>query len=310
MVQDLRDIDLNLLVVFHEVMATGGISPAARRLGLSQPAASNALARLRQSLGDELFVRAGARMQPTALAVQLAGPVEAALALLQDGLRYRAAFDPATDTRHFRVAMTDVGEVYFLPRLLPLLQARAPGVRLHAVQATGAALKAGLQDGSIDLALGPFEDMPASFFQQRLFRQSCVCLFNQAHAFAQTPPRTLAAYRQARHLSVANAASPYVEIQARMEKAGIAMARHDQVSSFLTAPFVVATSDCVVTVPLKLAEHFADSLALRWIEPPRLPTLATHCFWHQRVHQDAGHARLRGLIAERFADAPVSPRAS
>lgn len=296
----LRDLDLNLLLLFREVMRTGSVSEAARQLGLSQPAASNALARLRLRLGDDLFVRAGPRMQPTALARQLAGPIESALTLLQDSLKYRAGFDPAQDQRHFRVAMTDVGEVYFLPRLLAQLQARAPGVRIHAVAASGAALKTGLQDGSIDLALGPFEDLSAGFYQKLLFRQSCVCLFGAGHAFARRRP-SLTGYRQARHLWVANAASPYQDIQTRMEKAGIALAQLDQVSSFLTAPFVVAASDCVVTVPQMLAEHFASHLKLRWIIPPlRLPTLATRCLWHQRAHQDAGHVWLRGVIAEVF----------
>jgi len=305
-IERLRDIDLNLLVVFREIAAQGSISEAARRLKLSQPAASNALARLRRSLGDDLFVRAGARLQATPLAQQLAGPVEEALTLLQDCLKFRAAFDPATDARHFRLAFTDVGEVYFLPRLLPVLRLCAPGVRIHAIQATGAALNAGLRDGGIDLAVGPMDDMPASFYQQRLFRQSCVCLFHQSHAFVRTPPRTLATYRQARHLSVANSSSPYAEIQTRMEKAGIAFT-HDQTSSFLTAPFVVAATDAVVTVPFKLAEHFAGTLPLRWITPPlRLPTLVTHCFWHKRLHQDAGHIWLRRLICEVFGTTPAS----
>jgi len=244
-IERLRDIDLNLLVIFREIAALGSISAAARRLNLSQPAASNALARLRQSLGDELFVRAGARLQATPLAQQLIGPIEEALTLLQDSLKFRASFNPATDSRHFRLAFTDVGEVYFLPRLLPVLQARAPGVRIHTLQATDAMLKAGLGDGSIDLAIGPMDDMPKSFYQQRLFRQPCVCLFHQTHPFARTPPRTLAAYRQARHLFVASPSSPYADVQTRMEKVGIALAQNDQASSFLTAPFVVATTDAV-----------------------------------------------------------------
>ncbi|ROR24877.1 LysR family transcriptional regulator [Comamonas sp. BIGb0124] len=303
MTTTLREIDLNLLVVLRDLMQTRSISATAVRLGMSQPAASNALARLRTTYANELFVRAGNTMQPTALAMQLAAPVEEAMVLLQSTFAQREQFDPAHDTRLFNLAMTDVGEVYFMPRLIAHCARHAPFVRLKVIQTSGPTLRQDMQDGRVDLALGPFEDMPGSAYQQRLFDQSCVCLFRSDHPFASHPPTTVAEYRHARHLFVANAASPYVEIQQRMEKAGIHASRGDQVSSFLSAPFVVATSDCVVTLPFKLVEQFARPLGLVWIHPPlRLPTLSTHCFWHRRVHQDAAHAWLRAQIMALFGE--------
>lgn len=301
----LRDINLNLLVVFRDLMQTRSISATARRLDMSQPAASNALARLRAALGDELLVRAGQTMQPTRLAERIARDVDEGIAHLQAALNQRDAFEPGQGSRRFVVAMTDLGEVHFMPRLLAHCMRHAPNVRLEVSHATGAELREGLQGGDIDLALGPYVDLPDSFLQQKLFRQQCVSLFRASHRFAKHSPITLAAWRDARHLLVSNLASPYVEIRQRMEKAGIRFSAQDQVSSFLSAPFVVAASDCVVTVPGKLAEQFMEPLRLRTLRPPlRLPELTTHVFWHRRNQTDPGLTWLRGIIATLFAERP------
>lgn len=128
-------------------------------------------------------------------------------------------------------------------------------------------------------------------------------LFRATHPFAARPSVLLEAYRSARHVLVSNPASPYIEIQHRMEKAGIRMALHDQVSNFITALLVVAGSVFVVTVPYKLAEQFAAPLALQSIRPPlRLPELETHCFWHGRNRTDAGLAWLRHAIVDLFGE--------
>ncbi|CAB3800558.1 PCP degradation transcriptional activation protein [Paraburkholderia ultramafica] len=301
--RQLREIDLNLLVVFKDIMETRNISATARRLNMSQPAASNALARLRATVGDELLVRSGQTMQPTRLAALIARDVEEGMTLLQAALSRRETFDPGSDARRFVIAMTDVGEVYFMPRLLAYCAQHAPHVRLEVSYASGAALRNGLQEGYIDLALGPHDDMSDSWLQVRLFKQHCVSLFRASHPFASQPPTTLAAYRAARHVFVSNPASPYVEIQQRMEKAGIRLSSNDQLSSFLTAPFIVAATDYVVTVPFKLAEQFAGPLSLRLIRPPiRLPELETHCFWHRRRLADLGLVWLRKVIVQLFAE--------
>jgi len=130
---DLKDVDLNLLVVFRQLLIERRVSRAAELLGLTQPAVSNALARLRNILGDELFVRTGTGMVPTPYANQLARPVTEALGMLQGAINRRHSFDPATSTRRFVVAMTDIGEIYFLPALMQEL-AQLPGIAARALQ--------------------------------------------------------------------------------------------------------------------------------------------------------------------------------
>lgn len=301
--KNLRDVDLNLLVVFREVLHTRHISAAAERLGMSQPAVSNALRRLREVLGGDLFVRAGAGMQPTPLAEQLAEPVGAALATLQDALLQRPGFDAASSRRGFTLAMTDVGEVHFMPTLMQQCAQHAPGVRLNVVHARGPVLRGALQDGEVDLAIGAYDDMPGNLFQQKLFQQDCAVLFRAGNPLG-AQPLTLARFRQARHLLVTEAASPYSQILQRLDKAGIALADHRQTPSMLAAPFIVAATDLVVTVPSRLALQVAAPLGLQWARPPLpLPVLQTHCFWHRRFHEDAGNRWLRARVAELFVEA-------
>ena len=168
---ELSRLDLNLLVVFHHLLSKRRVSVVAQTLGMSQPAVSSALGRLRTSLGDELFLRTQGGMEPTPYALQLAEPVAMALGGLQQALQVRAAFDPQSSSRSFTVAMTDVGEMYFLPVLIDALNRTAPGVTLQVVSVTQALLKDDMATGRIDLALGLLPQLQAGFFQQALFRQ-------------------------------------------------------------------------------------------------------------------------------------------
>jgi len=299
--KSLRELDLNLLVVFHEILRARRISSAAQALGMSQPAVSNALARLRQTFDDALFVRTTAGIQPTPLAEQLAEPVAAALALLQTGLSPREHFDPAASTRAFTIAMTDVAEIHFMPALVKHCADKAPQVRIAVVRAAGAELSNGLEAGRIDLAVGAYDDISSSHFQQRLFQQDCVTIFRRGHFFDDGPV-DLETFRAARHLLVTEAISPYQQIRQALERAGIRGDALMHVPSLLSAPLIVADSDLVATVPRLLAERMAPALGLGFIAPPiRLPLLHTNSFWHRRFHQDPGNRWLRALISSRFS---------
>ena len=171
---DLSKIDLNLLVVLHHMLLAKKVSAVAQQLGMSQPAVSSALGRLRSTLGDELFLRAQGGMSPTPYALQLAGPVAAALEQLQQALSVRDTFDAARSTRSFTIAMSDVGEMYFLPTLMDFLSQSAPGVTLQVVSVAQPSLKEDMAAGRIDLAMGLLPQLQAGFFQQSLFTQQYV----------------------------------------------------------------------------------------------------------------------------------------
>jgi len=298
----LAEFDLNLLAVFQEVYRERQISRAAARLGLTQSAVSNALARLRRTFGDELFVRTAAGMQPTPLAQQMAEPIGAALAQVALALSQRGGFDPATSTRRFTLAMTDVGEVHFMPALIERCGALAPGVRLRVQRTPGPGLRDELETGRVDLAVGAFEDVPHALHHRPLFRQPFVAMFRRGHPLGQGPvdlPRFLAAP----HLIVDAAGSPYDRVAGLLDKAGVTDGARCRVPHFTAVPYIVATSDLVVIVPQKLAESAAGPFGLTWIVPPLvLPTLQTRMFWHRRFHHDPGVQWLRGVVADAFLE--------
>ena len=150
---NVQDVDLNLLRVFDAVLHERGVTPAAARLGLTQPAVSNALARLRAVFGDALFVRTPRGMDATPFARELAEPVRQALALLESALAHGPGFDPATSARAFRFYMSDLGQIEFLPPLVERVQRDAPGVRLEAVALEVEDIADALAAGALDLAV-------------------------------------------------------------------------------------------------------------------------------------------------------------
>src|SRR5262247_539925 len=151
---NVQDLDLNLLRVFDSVLHERNVTAAAARLGLTQPAVSNALARLRAQFGDALFVRTAGGMDATPFARGLAEPVRQALALLESALAHGPGFDPASATRAFRFYMSDLGQVEFLPPLVERVQRLAPAVRLEAVAVDIEDIAGALASGVLDVAMG------------------------------------------------------------------------------------------------------------------------------------------------------------
>ncbi|MBQ5946061.1 LysR family transcriptional regulator [Massilia sp. ST3] len=295
-------IDLNLLSVFQEVYRERQISSAAKRLGLSQSAVSNALARLRRSFGDELFVRTASGMQPTPLAMQMAEPIGVAMAQVALALNQRSRFEPATSSRRFVLAMTDVGEIYFMPTLIERCRQLAPSVEISSLRAGAVSLKEEMEGGRVDLAIGPFEDVSEALYQRQLFRQPYVSMFRKGHPLGRGE-LSLERFVRAEHLLVDSSESPYDRINQVLARAGVGPTVRFRVPHFTAVPYIVSTSDLVVTVPQKLAERAGAPFGLEWVAPPLdLPPLQTNVFWHRRYNQDPGNQWLRGLLAEVFAE--------
>jgi DNA-binding transcriptional LysR family regulator len=300
--RDIVDIDLNLLVVFHQMFQARHVSTVAKRLGVAQPTVSNALARLRRTFGDELFVRTAQGMQPTPYAQQISEPIAYALASVTQALNQEERFDPASSERRFVIAMTDVGEVHFMPALVERCGRIAPHVGISSVRASAVDWQQEMETGQIDLAIGAFADVAQSLYHRRLFSQNYVTMFRKGHRFGERKV-DLKEFLGAQHLFVTSRESPYDQINARLEKAGIARSVHFQVPHFTAVPYIISATDMVVTVPSKLAEQACGPFGLSFIQPPlRLPALHTNIFWHRRYNQDTGNQWLRGLIAECFKE--------
>ncbi|GAC1629482.1 MAG: LysR family transcriptional regulator [Nevskia sp.] len=297
----LQDIDLNLLVVFHRLLGERRVSRVAETLGLTQPAVSNALARLRRLFGDELFLRSSQGMVPTPFAEQLAEPVAYALGLLHSAVNQRLSFDPATSTRSFTIGMTDIGEIYFLPQLMETLQRLAPGLSISTVRNTAVNLRDEMEAGHVDLALGLLPQLKGGFFQRRLFRQRYVCLLREGHRLDKRR-LSLKEFSAAEHVVVMSAGTGHGRIDELMERNGIARRVRLRVPHFVAIGHILASSDMIATVPERLAERLAGPFGLVQIALPfALPDIAINLFWHAKVHKDPANQWLREQLLAQHA---------
>jgi DNA-binding transcriptional LysR family regulator len=298
------EIDLNLLHVFHAVHAARSVSRAAETLGLSQPAVSHALTRLRLLLHDPLFVRAPGGVAPTPRADQLARQVAAALQLLDVALHEADHFDAARSQRRFTLHMSDIGADEFLPLLMADIAAQAPGVRLEAVQLPPEAIGAALDEGRLDLAFGYLPGL-AGTEQATLLTERYVVLLRRGHPLARAL-RDRAALDRLDFIVVRSHTEPAKALQLLGLEARIRLA----LPHFMVVPPILAATDLAVVMPLRPALRFAQRHALQVVEPDLgLPPFPVAMHWTWRQAHDAGHRWLRErALAMRFGKLPGMSR--
>ena len=298
----LQDIDLNLLLIFQLMYRLRKTGAVADEMGLSQPAVSNALARLRASLGDKLFERTARGMRPTPYADLIAEPINQALSGLQVGLNYQERFDPLTSDRNFCLAMTDLGEMYLLPRLMSALARIAPSISLSTRTTSDSELAEAMETGSVDIAIGLLPKLEAGFYQRGLFTQSYVCLMRSGHPLSEGE-FTLEKFSQAEHMVIEALGTGHNRVEQQLAQSGIERQIALRLPNFMSAPYIVSETDLVATVTEKLAYQTQDALGLV-IRPHPLDInpAEINLFWHRRYHQDAGNRWLRNLIFELFSE--------
>ena len=299
---NVSDLDLNLLRVFDAIASEGSVTVAGERIGVSQPAMSNALARLRQLFGDPLFVRTPRGMRPTPFAQQLAQPVRDALRLIQGALQQHAGFEPKSSTNTFRFHMSDIGEMVFLPGLLERVKRAAPGIRIEVVRIPIKEVHAALEAGELDLAVGFLPGLTTGMRQQALFREHYVCMLRADHARIGA---TMSAkqFRSADHVLVSYTGTGHQVIGETFVREGLAERIAVRVPHFLVVPMILARTDLIVTVPSRVAAVFAQMGNFKVLPLPlRVPSFEVRLHWHQRFHQDPANRWLREVMAELYAE--------
>lgn len=293
---DIRSVDLNLLVIFDAMARHQSVSRTAETIGLSQPATSAALARLRQLFDDPLFVRTGAGMEPTPRAQELAPLVRRVTETISNDILQRAAFDPARAERRFTVLTPDIGEVTFLPGVLARLRHEAPNVKLYAMAKPRAAAAAALESGEADLAIGYFPDLQkAGFYQQQLFKTSYACI-TCAHNTAVGRALTLRQFQAARHLVVLPDGREH-QIDRFLEDKGIHREVMLELSHFMSLLSLLPGSDLIATVPQDIATAVARHVPVREITLPfKPPRIQVQQYWHRRQHEDPANRWLRQIF--------------
>ena len=293
---DIHAIDLNLLVIFDAMARNRSVSRTAETVGLSQPATSAALARLRTLFGDALFVRAGTQMEPTPRALELAPAVHRLVDLVNGEILKPARFEPAQADRSFTILTPDIGEVAFLPGVLRRLRQEAPNVRLRALTRPRTAAAESLESGEADLAVGFFPDLQkAGFFQQALFKTSYACIAC-ARNKALEGRLTLRQFLAARHVVIRPDGREHTLDRFLADKGH---QRHVtlELSHFMSLVALLPGSDLVATVPDDIATVVARHVPVKRLELPfRPPQVQVQQFWHRRMQDDAGNRWLRGVF--------------
>jgi DNA-binding transcriptional LysR family regulator len=296
-------VNLNLLVSLHALLEERSVSRAAARVGLSQPSMSHALGNLRELLGDPLLVRCGRRMVPTPRALELAGPVEQAIARARDVFAAPHEFDPATARIHFTLSLPDVAQLVLLPRLLEVLAEQAPSVTLRIDPRAHGFDPSALERGDVDLVAALQRPLlPVLRSEEVVPSAPMACLVRCGHPAKRL---TLRRYLGLPHLAVGGPGLMSRALEARGLEQKVAL----RVPSFLVAPWIVARSDMVATLPRWMAQRFAATLPVE-VRPSPIPLEhpPIAMIWHERTEHDPAQRWLRALVRKIAREAFPRPR--
>ena len=298
---NLRTFDLNLLRVFEAIFHDRSVSLAADRLGMSQPAVSNSLNRLRRDFEDPLFVRVNRRMEPTPKAQQFAAFVDGGLGTIRAGLTSGIAFDPRTSKRRFNLLMTDVGEVTFFPKILKSLAREAPNIDLNVLEYGLQGYSELLESGAVDLAIGRI-DLGDSFQREFIHTSPFTVVLSRDNSFLDKDANGQLAITREGYLD-----APHILLEPRgasgdpVRKAlgGDAGRRRIALSvpHATVLPYIMEGTELVATIPTICARNMISSGGLCLVDPPfAIEPNMVYQWWHKRNTEDEGHRWLRELF--------------
>jgi DNA-binding transcriptional LysR family regulator len=299
----MRKFDLNLTRLLVALADSGSVSKAARALEMSQPGVSTALAKARRQLGDELFVPTAGGMLPTERAKHVIRTARSILDMERHGILEPPGFNAATWRGIVRLAMQDVAEAVFLPRLIGRLRLAAPEIRFHCVDVIGNALHASLADGTVNLAVGYYPNLDTqSIPRQRLYLHTYACIVRKDHPVLKTG-LDLRAYKQLGHVLVTSATASAGAMRKTLASRGIERRAVVELPHVMAIPAVVEATDLIATVPLAVAESLSREGQLKVLPAPFPPTyIEVQQYWHRTSHHDPRTIWLRRQIAELFND--------
>ena len=297
---NLQKLDLNLFLVFDAIYQDGSLTLAARQLNLSQPAVSHALARLREHLGDVLFVRQGRRMQPTPYAQTLAPAVKHALDTLRGGLRaQQPSFKPQESDRVFNIGMPDILESLTLPGLMAQLRETAPGVSVNSVRIERTEIAEALRQGKADLVVDIALPVDTAIQHTRLILDRLVVVGRALHPALQGEHLSLDDYLTASHVLVSQRRTGTGLEDFELSRLGLRRQIGLRCRHYFAGCRVVSMTDMLLTMPEQYArianQHFNNSLRAFPLAPPQLDA---HLYWHTNQDQDLTNQWLRRQIQQ------------
>ncbi|MGB9090291.1 MAG: LysR family transcriptional regulator [Pseudomonas farsensis] len=291
---NLSKVDLNLFIVFDAIYTEANLTRAGQIVGITQPAVSNALSRLRETFNDPLFVRTAQGMVPTPMAQNIIGPVRNALALLRTSVQESRIFNPQQANKTFRISMTDLTEAVILPPLFQRLRRLAPTLVIESFPCKRRETTKELAAGRLDFAVDAPLNTDPQVRHVRLMQDRYVCAMRPGHPLAESK-LTLDSYLGMTHIHISSRRNGLGYVDLALGKMGVQRRVALRSQHYLMASQVLQQTDMVMTVP----ERFARRHQLRHQPlPVEVPALETHLYWHESTDQDPANRWMREQIIE------------
>lgn len=298
---DIRTVDLNLLKAFDALMHERAVTRAAGRIGLSQPAMSHALSRLRGLFADDLFVRTQTGMEPTAHAREIAPLVSSAIESIEAALNLGTGFDPATSTAIFTAGMAEYAEIALVGRLARVFAEQASGATLRLLPLDGVPVAERLERGALDVVVAHLRTLPPTVESQTLLHDPFVVM--RKHHPLAGQPLSLEAYAAQRHILVSPRGDTSGAIDRILVDFGLRRRIALLVATYLAIPAALAASDLIATVPRRAAAQIAASAKIEILPLPIDFAATVSMAWHRRAAGDPAQSWFRSLLIAAASDA-------
>lgn len=293
---NLSKVDLNLFIVFDAIYTEANLTRAGQIVGITQPAVSNALARLRETFNDPLFVRTAQGMVPTPMAQNIIGPVRNALSLLRVSVQESRIFNPLQAVKTYRISMTDLTEAVILPPLFQRLRRLAPTVVIESFLSKRRETTKELAAGRLDFAVDAPLNTDPQVRHVKLMEDRYVCAMRKGHPMAGKDKLTLDDYLLLTHIHISSRRNGLGHVDLALGKMGLQRKIALRSQHYLMASQVLQQTDMVMTVP----ERFARRHELHWFNLPvnDVPMVETHLYWHESTDQDPANRWMREQMIE------------
>ena len=295
---NINNFDLNLLIIFRTLFEERNVTKASSKVGITQPAMSNALNRLRYLVKDELFIRGPKGMRPTPRAIELSLPIQIALSSIESTLS-DIKFDPLTSRKLFRLAMSDDIGPLIMPNLVSFLEQKAPNSSLSVTSDQGDEALKLLDFNEIDFAIGRFESIPSRFGSETVFEERFVCMMRKAHQLAEEKKLSIDQYLASKHLRVAPMGAPVSPVDRALNQLELERIISVRVDLITLSPHVIKNTDLILTLPSKTAKRLANIYDFIIVEMPlELEKRYTKIVWHKELTKHPAYDWIRSKILD------------
>ena len=293
----IKDTDLNLFIAFDVIYTEKNLTKSGQVLGITQPAVSNALARLRDLFNDELFIRTSRGMIPTPVANQLIGDIRNALSLIQNTISVSEKFDPSTAEMTFKISIGDTSEYRLLPLLIKELAEIAPKVKVETYLTARKDAPRELASGAIDFSIDPPLQSDQHLKHEKIYQEDYVMIVREDHPILKKQKITIEDYLDLSHIHISNRKTGMGHVDMTLYKLGLTRDIYLRAQHFLVAPYIVEQSDMAITT----TKGFAVDRNLAWRELPfDIDPLVLHLYWHENNDSEASSKWMGDLMPKTY----------